>query len=84
MTYTVTIERGAQKDIAALSRTDRTRVLAAIKKLADDPRPSGCKKLAGRSDYRIRVGSIRVIYDINDGELVVTVLSVGQRGDIYR
>lgn len=84
MTYTVTIERGAQKDIAALSSTDQTRVLAAIKKLADNPRPDGCKKLSGSTSWRIRIGSIRVIYDINDGELIVTVLQVGQRGDIYR
>lgn len=84
MSYTVKIERGAQKDIAALSSTDRTRVLAAIQKLADNPRPDGCKKLSGSTSWRIRIGSIRVIYDIDDAELVVTVLSVGQRGDIYR
>lgn len=84
MIYTVTIERPAQKDIAALSSENRSRVLAAIHKLATNPRPDGAIKLTGQTSWRIRVGSIRIIYTIDDAKLTVTVINVGQRGDIYR
>lgn len=84
MNYTVTIERSAQKDIAALSSVNRSRVLAAIQKLAGNPRPDGCIKLTGQISWRIRVGAIRVIYTIDDARLTVTIIEVGQRGGMYR
>ncbi len=58
--------------------------MAAIRTLADDPRPPGSRKLAGRDSYRIRAGDYRVIYLTDDGELVVTVLGVGHRKQVYR
>ncbi|MEP6803906.1 MAG: type II toxin-antitoxin system RelE/ParE family toxin [Flavobacterium sp.] len=48
-----------------------------------DPRPNGCKKLKGRSGYRIRIGDYRVIYEIFDGDLLIDVVDLGHRKDIY-
>jgi mRNA interferase RelE/StbE len=51
--------------------------------LADDPRPKGCKKLKGRDGYRIRTGNYRIIYEIFDTELLIDVIAIGHRKDIY-
>lgn len=84
--YTVTIARRAQDAIGRLPDTDAARVRAAIAALADDPRPPGCKKLVGEEPvlWRIRVGSYRVVYAIDDGAKTVTVLKVGHRRQVYR
>ena len=84
MTYTVAFLRRAQKELANLPVIDYKKVRDAIADLANDPRPSGCKKLTGRDGWRIRIGDYRVIYDINDRELLVTVVRVGNRRDIYQ
>ena len=84
MNYTVVFLRRAQKELGNLPNTDYLQVRDAIANLADDPRPPGCKKLSGRDGWRIRIGNYRVIYDINDRELLVTVVRVGNRRDIYR
>jgi len=63
---------------------EAARVRAAIAALAENPRPQGCIKLTDRDGWRIRVGSYRVIYEISDGQLLVTVIRVGNRRDIYR
>ncbi len=55
-----------------------------IQSLADDPRPSGCKKLSGNTLYRIRQGNFRIVYEVLDKKLVVTVIKVGDRKEIYR
>jgi mRNA interferase RelE/StbE len=59
------------------------RVRDAIRSLSANPRPHGCVKLTGRSGLRIRVGDYRVIYEVDDGQRVVTVLHVGHRRDVY-
>jgi mRNA interferase RelE/StbE len=51
--------------------------------LEQDPRPPGCKKLKGRDAWRIRIGDYRVIYEINDGHLIVTVITIGHRREVY-
>jgi mRNA interferase RelE/StbE len=84
MTHSVTILRRAQKELALLPREAFGRVRDAIAALADDPRPPGCLKLAGRDGWRIRIGSYRVVYEIDDSNHVLTVLHVGHRRDIYR
>jgi mRNA interferase RelE/StbE len=56
----------------------------AIADLTDNPRPYGYKKLKGEDAYRIRVGDYRIIYEIDDGKIIVTVVSVGHRKDIYK
>ena len=84
MTYTVLILRRAQRELAGLTGEPYERVKNAIQALADDPRPSGCRKLVGREGWRIRVGDYRVVYEIGDRERVVTVLHIGHRKDVYR
>lgn len=59
-------------------------MMDAIRALSDDPRPPDSRKLAGRDSYRTRVGDYRVIHLMDDGELVVTVLGVGHRREVYR
>ncbi len=84
MTYAVTILRRAQKELGALAGEAYTRVRDAIGALAEDPRPPGYLKLTGRDGWRIRMGSYRVVYEIDDGGRTVTVLHVGHRRDVYR
>jgi mRNA interferase RelE/StbE len=84
--YRVLIKASAAKEIEAVDpKKDRQRIVAAIRSLADDPRPPGCEKLAGEDDrYRIRVGRYRIIYSIEGKELLVFVVQVGHRKDVYR
>lgn len=82
--YSVVIRRSAGKDIEALPTADRRRVVARIQALATDPRPVGCEKLSGEEKYRLRQGDYRILYEITDRELIVTVVKVGNRRDVYR
>ncbi len=84
MAYTVVLARQAQRAIARLPSADAQRMYAATQALAQNPRPAGCVKLTGSPDWRIRVGSYRVIYAIDDAAAVVTVLKVGHRREVYR
>lgn len=84
MIYAVEILRVAQKQLAGIDRSAQPGIFAAIRALAATPRPVGCIKLSGRPAWRIRVGSYRVIYEIHDARLVVLVIAIGHRKDIYR
>lgn len=84
MGYEISILRRAQKELAKLPQKDYQKVRNAIRNLADNPRPSGCKKLKGRPAWRIRVGVYRVIYEISDQKLIITIIDLGHRRDIYR
>ena len=84
MSYRLEILRTAQKQLAQIVQSDQDRIVAAIKDLADVPRPAGCKKLSGRSAWRIRVGRYRVIYEIHDDKLLILVVTIGHRREIYR
>ena len=82
--YSIRIKRSAAKEIEALPLKDRKRMVSRIQTLADNPRPVGSEKLSGQDKYRLRQGDYRILYEIIDTELVVTVVKVGNRGDIYR
>ena len=84
MTYTILIERYALKQIMKLDKKVIPLIKTAIASLAHNPRPHGYKKLKGEDAYRIRVGNYRVIYEIDNGKIIVTVVSVGHRKDIYK
>ena len=85
MPYTVKVLPAAQKQIRRLDPQIRRRVVQAIDKLTEDPRPLGVDKIAGsEAEWRVRVGDWRVIYEIHDDVLVVTVVAVGGRGQVYR
>lgn len=81
--YTVSLSKRAQKQLDKLSDAVAEPVFHAIEKLGDNPRPHGCKKLKGRNAYRIRIGDYRVIYEIMDSTLLVDVIDLGHRKDIY-
>jgi mRNA interferase RelE/StbE len=83
MTYSLFILRHAQKELAQLTGSPYERIREAIRSLADDPRPHGCLKLAGREGWRIKVGDYRVIYEIDDTNASITILHIGHRRDVY-
>ncbi len=84
MIYKVNILRKAQKQLAKIPASDYKKVKQAILNLENNPRPPGSKKLKGRPGWRIRQGDYRVIYEIQNDKLIVLVLDVGDRKDIYR
>ena len=85
MTYRVEFAPSAVRQLRKLDRIAQRRVQAAIELLAGEPRPSGAKKLVGGDgEWRVRTGDYRIIYEIHDGILLVLVVAVGHRRDIYR
>jgi mRNA interferase RelE/StbE len=84
VTYSVDILRRAQRQLAKIDRQDHAHIITAIEALAENPRPPGCKKLSGRPAWRIRIGSYRVIYEVHDDRLVVLVVAIGDRKEVYR
>lgn len=84
MSYRVLILRRAQEELSKVPVDAYNRIRDSIQNLAGEPRPVGCLKLRGREGWRIRCGSYRVIYEIDDAKRVITVLHVGHRRDVYR
>jgi mRNA interferase RelE/StbE len=84
MSYTVQLEKRAQKQLSQIPQPFLDAIDQKILALENDPRPSGCKKLKGKEGWRIRVGDYRVIYKIDDGILLVLVIEIGNRKNIYR
>ncbi len=83
--YRIEVAATAEKQIRRLGKVDQVRVLRAIQALAVNPRPAGCRKLAGHDDvFRIRSGVYRVLYAVVDDRLIVIVLKVGHRKEVYR
>jgi mRNA interferase RelE/StbE len=83
--YRVEFTNPALEQLRDLPREEQERMVPRINALADDPRPRGVEKLQGEDDlYRIRVGSYRIIYTIVDDRLIVLVLRIGHRRDVYR
>lgn len=84
--YKLSIKASAGKELEAVgSKADRTRIVARITALATNPRPHGSEKLAGYDDrYRIRQGSYRVVYEIDDDAGCVTIYKIGHRREVYR
>ena len=83
--YKVSIKRSAVKEIEAIpQKKERQRIIRRIGQLASDPRPPGSKKLSGHDKYRIRQGAYRIVYSIEDKELIVVVVKVGHRKNVYR
>ncbi len=82
--YAVVVSRPAQKDIRSLDQVVRGRILQALRALAIDPRPSGCRKLVGSQNrWRIRIGDYRAIYAVNDRDHNVEVIAVRHRSKAY-
>lgn len=84
MTYTVEFTTAAARQVRKLPRAERGKILHAISRLEADPRPQGARKLVGeKTAWRIRVGDYRVIYDVFDQELLVTVVRAAHRREVY-
>lgn len=84
MAYSIELSRRASRDLAAAPVPDRKRIGRKIDALAEEPRPTGCRKLQGAEDlYRIRSGDYRVIYQVQDEVLVVLVIMIRHRGTVY-
>ena len=82
--YAVSINRRAQKNLAAVPAESYERIKKALVALGDEPRPMGSKKLKGRDGFRIRIGNYRAVYEIDDEKKTVTVVDVGHRREVYR
>jgi len=83
--YKVELSNSAEKALFKIPKKMLTKVTSALEGLAYNPRPQGCKKLSGYEDvYRIRIGDYRVIYEIHDEIILVKVLKIGHRRDVYR
>jgi mRNA interferase RelE/StbE len=84
-TYEVRLLVTAHRQLLHVPGRIRSRVATAIRALAAEPRPTGCNKLAGNTDYyRIRVGDYRVLYEVRDREVLVLVIKIGHRREVYR
>ena len=82
--YRLFIKKSAAKEIEKLNKQDRVRIIEKIQGLSADPRPAGSKKLSGQEKFRVRQGNYRILYQIIDNELIVSVVKVGHRRDVYR
>ncbi|MDO5675880.1 MAG: type II toxin-antitoxin system RelE/ParE family toxin [Propionibacteriaceae bacterium] len=84
MTYSIELRPAALRALRKIDPQDRRRIQGVIALLATDPRPPAAKRLAGRPAWRVRVGDYRVIYTIEDDVLLVVVVTLGHRRDVYR
>ena len=82
--YEVRFRRSVGKDLAPIPKSDVRRIVAAVEALGDAPRPPQSRKLSGAEKYRLRCGVYRVLYEIQDDVLIVCVVKVGHRKDVYR
>jgi mRNA interferase RelE/StbE len=83
--YKIQIKPSAAKELEAISqKKDRQKIADRIRALSEDPRPPGCQKLSGQERYRIRQGWYRIIYTIDDQQVIIVVVKIGHRKDIYR
>lgn len=82
--YKIFFKESVEKDLRSIPKKDLKKILTRIEALAKEPRPQGYEKLSGQDKYRIRQGTYRIIYSIQDQELTVWVVKVGHRKDVYR
>lgn len=82
--FRIEIKKSAVKELEAIPPKDLLRIMDKIGSLADDPRPEGSKKLSGEEKHRIRQGNYRILYIIEEDALIVYVVKVAHRKDVYR
>jgi len=82
--YRLRIKPSAVKELEALPLKDRRRVAKRLQELSDQPKPPGCDKLTGRELYRVRQGHYRIVYEVVDHDLTVTIIKIGHRREVYQ
>lgn len=82
--YEIRVLPSVRKDLRRVDKSDVRRILDRIESLAQNPRPDDCRKLTGRDLYRVRSGVYRILYEIHDDAVVVIVVKVGHRREVYR
>ncbi len=82
--YRIEVKKSAVKELSQIPKKDLVKIVKKINSLADNPRPKGSKKLSREEKYRIRYGKYRILYLIKDDLLVIYVIKVAHRKDIYR
>ncbi|MEM9480158.1 MAG: type II toxin-antitoxin system RelE/ParE family toxin [Verrucomicrobiota bacterium] len=81
--YEIEFKRSVEKELKKIPERDQIKILKRIAALSGDPRPNDCKKLSGQERYRIRQGNYRILYSIEDLKLIVTVVKIGNRRNVY-
>ena len=84
MSYEIAYKATAVKELEGLQKQEQTRIVAAIEKLKDNPYPPNTKKLQGSNNYRIRVGNYRVVYQIKKDVLIILIIKIGDRKEVYK
>jgi len=82
--YSVVVKKSVTKDLRSIPNQDVERILKRINSLSENPRADGCIKLSGQDRYRVRQGIYRIIYEIQDSELVILIVKVAHRGEVYQ
>jgi mRNA interferase RelE/StbE len=83
--YAISYKKSVEKDLKPIPKKSLTQIVLAIQELAINPTPVGCSKLKGYNNaYRLRIGNYRVVYVINDGELIVLIIRVAHRKEVYK
>ena len=82
--YKIEFKKSAVKELNSIHKRDLIKIISKINELADDPRPNGSIKLTNREQYRIRQGNYRILYSIEDDRLVIFVVKIAHRKDVYK
>lgn len=82
--YRIEIKKSAVKELYSLPKKDLIKIIKKIKSLSEDPRPIGSIKLTGKEQYRVRQGNYRILYAIEDEQLVIYIVKIGHRKEIYK
>ena len=82
--YKIYIKPTAVKELQKIPKRDVNKIIDKIRSLASNPRPPGCEKLSADEKYRVRQGRYRIVYSIEDDKLVVLIIKLGHRKDVYR
>jgi mRNA interferase RelE/StbE len=82
--YRITFKKSVAKDLRVIPKNDIKKILGKIDSLSENPRGEGCIKLSGKENYRVRQGLYRIVYEIKDGLLVVNVIKVAHRSQVYK
>jgi mRNA interferase RelE/StbE len=82
--YKITFKKSVTKDLRVIPKSDIQKILSKIDSLSENPRGEGCIKLSGKDSYRVRQGLYRIVYEIKDDVLVVNVVKVAHRSQVYK